>query len=70
MTTLEQEIDEIKTEIKERERIANTKQCRYCNQWFNRKALTIELFGYCSVQCLEIDYASFKHMKRKLDSLV
>lgn len=65
--TLLEEIDAIREEAKRRENMltTNMKQCRYCNQWYNRRTQTIQLFGYCSVSCLEIDYATFRHMKMK-----
>lgn len=65
--TLQEEIAAIKAEAAEREKAQNMKQCRYCQQWYNRKTTSVELYGYCSISCLEIDYASFRHMKRKLE---
>jgi hypothetical protein len=41
--------------------IGKTDQCRCCRQWYSKLDLDIDLYGYCSVSCMEEDYANFRH---------
>jgi hypothetical protein len=36
-------------------------QCRYCRQWYDKSKLEMDLYGYCSIDCMEEDYATFRH---------
>ena len=40
--------------------IGKTDQCRYCKQWYSRTELDLDLYGYCSTDCMEIDYTTFR----------
>lgn len=41
--------------------IGRTDQCRCCKQWYSKLDLDIDLYGYCSVSCMEADYNTFRH---------